>query len=174
MRRLAKNINFGIIYGISPFGLSKQLGTSVSESKRYIDEYFSRYPKVKDYLEKSIREAQNRGYTITIIGRRRPIPELNSKNRMQRGIGERAAINTPIQGSAADIINLAMINIDNKLLDSDCKMILQVHDELIFEVNENKVNKYKDKIKKEMESAYQINVPIKVEIGEGHDWAEAH
>ena len=174
MRRLAKNINFGIIYGISPFGLSKQLGTSVSESKRYIDEYFSRYPKVKDYLDNSVREAQNRGYAITIIGRRRPIPELNSKNRMQRGIGERAAINTPIQGSAADIINLAMINIDRELQNSECKMILQVHDELIFEVKEKAVQDYKNKIKKEMESAYKLIVPIKVDIGEGYDWAEAH
>ena len=174
MRRLAKNINFGIIYGISAFGLSKQLGTSVSESKKYIDEYFSRYPKVKSYLDNSVKEAQDRGYAITIIGRRRPIPELNSKNRIQKGIGERTAINTPIQGSAADIINLAMINIDREVQNSDCKMILQVHDELIFEVKEKTMQDFKHKIKREMENAYQLSVPIKVDMGEGSDWAEAH
>jgi len=174
MRRLAKNINFGIIYGISPFGLSKQLRTSIGESKKYIDEYFSTYPDVKSYLENSIKESKERGYAITILGRRRPIPELLSSNRMQRGMGERAAINSPIQGSAADIINLAMINIDEKLQGNDAKMILQVHDELIVESPENKVNEISLLIKYEMENAYKLRVPLKVDIGAGPNWADTH
>jgi len=174
MRRLAKNINFGIIYGISPFGLSKQLRTSVGESKKYIDEYFSTYPDVKSYLENSIKESKDRGYAITILGRRRPIPELNSSNRMQRGMGERAAINSPIQGSAADIINMAMINISKKLLGSDAKMILQVHDELIVESPDEDVKEISLIIKNEMENAYKLSVPIKVDIGTGSNWADAH
>ena len=174
MRRLAKNINFGIIYGISPFGLSKQLRTSIGESKKYIDEYFSTYPDVKSYLDNSIKESKERGYAITILGRRRPIPELLSSNRIQRGMGERAAINSPIQGSAADIINLAMINIDEKLRGKDAKMILQVHDELIVESPENKVNEISLIIKNEMENAYKLRVPLKVDIGAGPNWADAH
>ena len=174
MRRLAKNINFGIIYGISPFGLSKQLRTSVGESKKYIDDYFNTYPDVKSYLESSIQESKERGYAVTILGRRRPIPELNSSNRMQRGMGERAAINSPIQGSAADIINMAMINISEKLENSDAKMILQVHDELIVESPEKDVNKISLIIKNEMENAYELKVPLKVEIGTGLNWADAH
>jgi len=174
MRRLAKNINFGIIYGISPFGLSKQLRTSVGESKKYIDEYFNTYPDVKSYLENSIKESKDRGYAITILGRRRPIPELNASNRMLRGMGERAAINSPIQGSAADIINLAMINIDEKLQSSDAKMILQVHDELIVESPNDMINEISLLIKNEMENAYKLNVPIKVDIGTGPNWADAH
>lgn len=174
MRRLAKNINFGIIYGISAFGLAKQLRTSVSESKKYIDHYFERYPKVRSYLDSSVKESQNRGFAVTILGRRRPIPELNSKNRVQRGFGERAAINTPIQGSAADIINLAMINISEKIVDLKSKMILQVHDELIFEVQNKEVSKISKMVKKEMEDAYKLKVPLKVEIGVGANWAEAH
>lgn len=174
MRRLAKNINFGIIYGISPFGLSKQLRTSIGESKKYIDEYFSTYPDVKSYLENSIKESKERGYAITILGRRRPIPELNSSNRMQRGMGERAAINSPIQGSAADIINMAMINIAEKLQDSDAKMILQVHDELIVESPDKMVKEISLIIKNEMERAYKLRVPLKVDIGTGSNWADAH
>ena len=124
MRRLSKSINFGIIYGISAYGLARQLGTSVSISRDYIDKYFSRYESVKSYLDKSIYDAQNNGYAETLIGRRRPIPELNSRNRIQRGIGERAAINTPIQGSASDIINLAMINIHGKIKNYRSRIIM--------------------------------------------------
>ncbi len=174
MRRLAKNINFGIIYGISPFGLSKQLRTSVGESKKYIDEYFSTYPDVKTYLDSSIEESKERGYAVTILGRRRPIPELNSSNRMQRGMGERAAINSPIQGSAADIINMAMINISEKLENTGAKMILQVHDELIVESPDKNVKEISIIIKNEMENAYKLSVPLKVDIGTGLNWADAH
>jgi len=174
MRRLSKSINFGIIYGISPFGLARQLGTSVSISKDYIDKYFTRYERVKSYLDKSIYEAQNNGYAETLIGRRRPIPELNSRNRIQRGIGERAAINTPIQGSAADIINLAMINIHGKVKNCRSKMIMQVHDELIFEISNDEIEELKSMIKQEMEHAFELKVALKVDIKTGNNWAEVN
>lgn len=174
MRRLAKNINFGIIYGISAFGLAKQLGTSVAISKSYIDEYFKRYEKVKEYIEKSILDAQTNGYAETILGRRRPIPELHSNNRALRGFGERTAMNTPIQGSAADIINIAMIKIDEKLKSYHSRMILQVHDELLFEVKNDELADLSTMVKEEMEGAWELIVPIKVDIGTGNNWAEAH
>ena len=174
MRRLSKNINFGIIYGISAFGLAKQLGTSVSISKSYIDEYFKRYGKVKEYIEKSISVAQTKGYAETILGRRRPIPELQSNNRGLRGFGERTAMNTPIQGSAADIINIAMIRINDKLADYESRMILQVHDELLFEVKNAELEKLSQMVKEEMESAWKLIVPIKVDMGTGENWSVAH
>ncbi|GJM16336.1 MAG: DNA polymerase [Thermodesulfobacteriota bacterium] len=174
MRRLSKNINFGIIYGISAFGLAKQLGTSVAISKSYIDEYFKRYGKVKEYIEKSILDAQTNGYAETILGRRRPIPELQSNNRGLRGFGERTAMNTPIQGSAADIINIAMLRINDKLANYESKMILQVHDELLFEVKDEELENLSQMVKEEMESAWELIVPIKVDIGTGCNWAEAH
>lgn len=174
MRRLSKTINFGIIYGISPYGLARQLGTSVSQSRDYIEKYFSRYSSVQAYMERSVSEAQNKGYAETIIGRRRPIPELGSSNRFQRGIGERAAINTPIQGSAADIINIAMININRRLEGYGSKMILQVHDELILETDKSEVEDIKNMVRKEMESAIIIKVPLRVEIKTGKNWAEVN
>lgn len=174
MRRLSKNINFGIIYGISAFGLAKQLGTSVAISKSYIDEYFKRYGKVKEYIEKSILDAQTKGYAETILGRRRPIPELQSNNRGLRGFGERTAMNTPIQGSAADIINLAMIKINEKMADFESTMILQVHDELLFEVKVDELDRLSKMVKEEMEGAWKLIVPIKVDMGSGDNWAEAH
>ena len=175
MRRLSKNINFGIIYGISAFGLAKQLGTSVSIAKSYIDEYFKRYGMVKEYIEKSISDAQSKGYAETILGRRRPIPELSSSDRNRRGFGERAAMNTPIQGSAADIINIAMIGIDQKLgRGLKSRMILQVHDELLFEAREDEIDRLTEMVREEMEGAWKLIVPIKVDIGTGKNWAEAH
>lgn len=175
MRRLSKNINFGIIYGISAFGLAKQLGTSVSIAKSYIDEYFKRYSKVKEYIQKSIDDAKSKGYAETILGRRRPIPELNSDDRNRKGFGERTAMNTPIQGSAADIINIAMIRIQEKLSSGyKTRMILQVHDELLFEVPEGELEAISRMVKDEMEGAWKLRVPIKVEIGTGRNWAEAH
>jgi len=154
MRRRSKTINFGIIYGISPFGLSKQLGISNTIAKSYINEYFKRYRRVKSYTEASIREAERQGYAVTLLGRRRPIPELKSKDRTTRGIGERTAINTPIQGSAADIIKIAMIKIQERLSrDYRSRMILQVHDELLFEIHESEIDDLSRIIKKEMEKA---------------------
>ncbi len=175
MRRLAKSINFGIIYGISAFGLAKQLGTSVSIAKSYIDEYFKRYGKVRDYIEKSISDARSKGYAETVLGRRRPIPELASDDRNRKGFGERTAMNTPIQGSAADIINIAMIRIHERLASGfKTRMILQVHDELLFEVPEDELDAVSRMVKEEMEGAWKLSVPIVVEIGTGKNWAEAH
>lgn len=175
MRRLAKNINFGIIYGISAFGLAKQLGTSVSIAKSYIDEYFKRYKKVKEYIEKSISDARTKGYAETILGRRRPIPELASEDRNRKGFGERTAMNTPIQGSAADIINIAMIRIQEKLGSGHkSRMILQVHDELLFEVPGDELDYISRMVKEEMEGAWKLSVPILVDVGTGKNWAEAH
>lgn len=174
LRRLSKSINFGIIYGISPYGLARQLGISVSQAGDYIEKYFNRYSSVKSYLDSSVVKAQNNGYAETITGRRRPIPELNSSNRVQRGIGERAAINTPIQGSAADIINIAMINIHDKLRNFRSRMILQVHDELIFEVADDEEANIIIIVKDGMEAAYKLAVPLKVEINSGNNWAEIH
>lgn len=175
MRRLAKSINFGIIYGISAFGLAKQLGTSVSIAKSYIDEYFKRYGKVRDYIEKSISDARSKGYAETLLGRRRPIPELASDDRNRKGFGERTAMNTPIQGSAADIINIAMIRIHERLASGfKTRMILQVHDELLFEVHEDELDVVSRIVREEMEGAWKLSVPIVVEIGTGRNWAEAH
>ena len=175
MRRLAKTINYGIIYGISAYGLSRQLGTSVSVSKDYIDQYLKRYSGVKSYMDSSILDAQNKGYAETLTGRRRVINELASRNRVQRGIGERAAINTPIQGSAADIINAAMVSIF-RIINGKfrSKMILQVHDELLFDVYSTELDEIKDLVCEKMETAWPLRVPLKVEVGTGDNWAEAH
>lgn len=175
MRRLSKTINFGIIYGISPFGLAKQLGTSNSIAKSYIEEYFKRYKRVREYIEASIKEAQKKGYVETILGRRRPIPELKLKDRTTRGFAERTAINTPIQGSAADIIKIAMIRIHDRLTKGfKSRMILQVHDELLFEVHKDELEEATSTIKREMEEAWTLRVPLQVDIGIGKNWAEAH
>jgi len=175
MRRLAKNINFGIIYGISPFGLAKQIGTAISQAKEYIDEYFKRYSKVKEYMESSVRNAQELGYAETLIGRRRYIPELKSSDRSIRGFSERAAINTPIQGSAADVINMAMIEIHKEIKGSfKSRMILQVHDELLFEVHCDEIHAFTDFVRNKMESAWNLKVPLIVDINIGQSWAEAH
>lgn len=176
MRNLAKTINFGIIYGISAFGLSKQLGTTVSVSRNYINRYFDRYSEVKTYMQSSVEETRSKGYTETLVGRRRPIPELVSGNRVERGRGEREAINTPIQGSAADIINLAMIRIFRRLEEGGfrSKMILQVHDELLFEVHETELEELQTHIKNDMENAWELRVPLRVEMRAAANWAEAH
>lgn len=175
MRRLSKSINFGIIYGISAFGLARQLGTSVSIARNYMNEYFKRYSSVKKYMEESVRVAQDRGYAETILGRRRPIPELGSTDRTLRGIGERTAINTPIQGSAADILEIAMVKIHDKLASGyKSKMILQVHDELLFEVHKDELDVISRMVKEEMEGALTLEVPVRVDIGVGKSWAEAH
>lgn len=176
MRNLAKTINFGIIYGISAFGLSRQLGTTVSLSRSYINRYFDRYSEVKAYMRSSVEEARSRGYTETLVGRRRPIPELVSGNRVERSRGEREAVNTPIQGSAADIINLAMIRIFARLEEEGfrSKMILQVHDELLFEVHEAELEELRTHIRNDMENAWELRVPLRVEMRAAENWAEAH
>ena len=176
MRRSAKAVNFGIIYGISPFGLSKQLNISQKDAKKYIEGYFHKYPKVKEYIEDTIKKTYDMGYTTTILNRRRYIPELESKNKNIREFGERTAINTPIQGSAADLIKLAMINIHDRIKKKSLKskMILQVHDELVFEVIEDEMETIKNLVKKEMEGVMEMKVPISVDINTGKNWNEAH
>ena len=180
MRRKAKTINFGIIYGISPFGLAKQLNCSRQSAKEFIDAYFLEFPGIKNYMEKTIKEAKKDGFVKTIFGRKIPIRGLNSKNFSERGFSERQAINAPIQGSAADIIKKAMIRINDYLNNNSksTKMLLQVHDELVFEVPLNEMKEIKEKIISIMENAHlpskTLNVPIKVESNYGKSWADAH
>jgi len=176
IRRIAKTVNFGVIYGISPFGLSETLGISKEEAKQYIDRYFERHPGVKSYIDKTVAEAKDRGYVITVFGRKRAIPELKNRNATIRQQGERLAINSPIQGTAADIIKIAMINIWKKLKDEGLKtrMILQVHDELLFEVPEDEIEKIRYIVRVEMENAVKLSVPVIVSISYGKNWAEVH
>jgi DNA polymerase-1 len=176
MRRAAKTVNFGIIYGISPFGLAEQLGVSQGEAKRYIDEYFAHFAGVRRFVDATIEKARSDGFVTTMLGRKRPIPELASSIPAQRSFGERSAVNSPIQGSAADIIKLAMINIDRRLEQDglDARMLLQVHDELVFEVVQRDVDALKALVKAEMEGGYPLTVPVRVEIGVGPTWADAH
>lgn len=176
IRRIAKTVNFGVIYGISPFGLSETLSISRDEAKKYIEQYFKRHPGVKSYIEKTLDEARNKGYASTLFGRRRAIPEIKSKNSNIRQQGERLAINSPIQGTAADIIKIAMINIWKKIKDGELKtrMILQVHDELLFELPAQELVTVKNIIKKDMEGVTKLLVPLSVDINYGKNWAEAH
>jgi DNA polymerase-1 len=179
MRRIAKTVVFGILYGISPFGLSQTLGVSQQDAKKYIDAYFARYAGVKRFLDQTIEDARGRGYVTTILGRRRPIPELSSPDATQRSFGERMAVNSPIQGSAADLIKMAMIAVSRRL-QADMpatKMLLQVHDELIFETPEQDLEAAKQLVKSEMEETgarLGLTVPLKVDLGVGRNWREAH
>jgi DNA polymerase-1 len=176
MRRKAKTVNFGIIYGISPYGLSRQLGIPADEAKHYIDTYFAGFSGVKSYIESLIQEASAAGFVSTLFGRKRAIPELQSTNRNTKQFGERLATNTPVQGSAADIIKISMLNIWHRLNKEKMKtkMLLQVHDELLFEVPENEKTKAEILVREEMENAVKLSVPLKVDIGIGKNWAEAH
>ncbi len=176
MRRVAKTVNFGIIYGISPYGLSSQLGISQQEAKKYIEAYFTRFQGVKAFLDKTIADAKESGYVTTMLCRRRPIPELRSGDPAQRGMGERMAMNTPIQGTAADVIKLAMLAVRRRLAAerSTARMILQVHDELIFEVAEAEVETVKKIVVEAMEQVVSLAVPLKVDVGVGRNWRAAH
>jgi DNA polymerase I len=176
MRRIAKTVNFGVIYGISPFGLSETLSISREEAKQYIGQYFARHPGVQRYIEENLREARKNGYVTTLFGRRRAVPELGNKNVMVRQQGERFAINSPIQGTAADIIKIAMITIGRKLKESGMatKMILQVHDELLFEVPPQELETAREIVRSGMEGVLQLSVPLRVDIHHGKNWAEAH
>ncbi len=176
MRRQAKTINFGVLYGMGAFSLAKDLGISRAEAQQFIDHYFERYPAILKYLEEKKIEARENRYVTTLLGRRCAIPEINSKNGAVRSYAERNAINYPIQGSAADIIKVAMVNIDRCLTEESFKtrMLLQVHDELVFEVPENELEAVKELIRVEMESAVELDVPLKVDIGVGANWAVAH
>jgi DNA polymerase-1 len=171
-RRKAKAINFGIIYGISPFGLSEQLGIEREEAEEYIHEYFEKYPGVRIFLDRQVEEATRKGYVTTLLGRRREIPELAQGNVRMRRLGERLAFNTPIQGSAADIIKVAMLNVHRKLREGGyrSRMILQVHDELVFDIEKDEVDEVREIVRREMESAYDLDVALKVDIGTGPTW----
>jgi len=176
VRRQAKAINFGIIYGISAFGLANNLGISRGEAQAYINAYFERYPGIRDYMETTKSQARELGYVETIQGRRIHMPGINDKNPARRGFHERAAINAPIQGSAADIIRRAMVAIPPALFDAGlgAKMLLQVHDELIFDVPEKEVAETINLVKKVMEGAAHLSIPLTVDAGFGDSWAEAH
>jgi DNA polymerase I len=175
MRSRAKTANFGIIYGISAFGLSQRLNIPRGEAAELIKGYFDTYPGVKEYMEKAIRLAKGKGYAETLLGRRRFLPDLNSANAIVRGVAERNAINAPIQGSAADIIKQAMVNIQQKLHRGyHTRMILQVHDELIFDVALQELDEIKTLVRQEMEHALELSVPLVVDMGTGNTWLEAH
>ncbi|UNY99286.1 DNA polymerase I [Zhouia spongiae] len=175
-RSNAKTVNFGIIYGVSAFGLSNQTTLSRSEAKELIDTYYKTYPKLRAYINEQIHFAQDHGYVETILGRRRYLADINSRNQVVRGAAERNAVNAPIQGSAADIIKIAMINIHRKLKEGNYKtrMLLQVHDELVFDAHKDELEELKPIIKAEMENAYKLSVPLDVELGIGQNWLEAH
>lgn len=174
-RRNAKAVNFGVVYGISDFGLANNLGISRKEAKSYIDTYFERYPGIKNYMENVVREARDKGYVETLFHRRREIPDINSRNFNVRGFAERTAINSPIQGSAADILKIAMIRLDQALIDGNFKtrMLLQVHDEIVLEVPENELTAIKTLVKDIMESAIELSVPLKADESAGKTWYEA-
>jgi len=175
MRSIAKTVNFGIIYGMSPFGLSRELKIEVSKAKEFIDAYFEKYGRVKTFLEDLVEEARKNGFVTTILNRRRYLPEINSPNNSVRQFAERAAINAPIQGSAADLIKIAMINIHNVLKEEklESKMILQVHDELVFEVPEDELEEMKKIVKARMEQVIKLDVPVRVQVKAGKNWLEA-
>lgn len=175
-RSNAKTVNFGIIYGVSAFGLSNQTTLSRSEAKELIETYYETYPKLKAYMSKQVHFAQDNGYVETVLGRRRYLKDINSRNQVVRSAAERNAVNAPIQGSAADIIKIAMINIHQKLKEGNfkTKMLLQVHDELVFDAHKDEIDTVKEMIKSEMENAYKMSVPLDVEVGTGNNWLEAH
>jgi DNA polymerase-1 len=175
-RNNAKTVNFGIIYGVSAFGLSNQTDLSRSEAKELIDTYYKTYPKLRNYIGEQIEFAREHGYVQTVLGRRRYLSGINGSNAVVRGAAERNAVNAPIQGSAADIIKIAMINIYNKLTEGDFKsrMLLQVHDELVFDAYKSELSRLKPLIKTEMENAFSLAVPLEVDLGEGKNWLEAH
>ena len=175
LRTKAKAVNFGIVYGISDFGLSEQLGVDIKEAKEYIEQYLEKYKGISDFMSNTIEQAKEKGYVETLYKRRRYVPELNSSNYLVRKFGERASMNTPIQGTAADIIKIAMINVYNELKKQKLKskLVLQVHDELIVEAIEEEKEIVKNILKNCMENAVKLEVPLIVEIGEGKNWYEA-
>ncbi|MFA6431554.1 MAG: DNA polymerase I [Candidatus Margulisiibacteriota bacterium] len=174
-RDAAKTVNFGVIYGISDFGLAKQLGIKRTEASIYIEKYFNKHKGVKAFIDKTIADAKEKGYVETLLGRKRPTPDINNPNQGIRSAAERMAINTPVQGSAADMIKVAMVNINNKLQASSykAKLILQVHDELIFETPQGEADAVKKIVDEEMEKALPLSIPVKVDIGVGPSWSEA-
>ena len=175
-RSQAKTVNFGIIYGVSAFGLSNQTTLNRTEAKALIDAYYESYPKLKAYMSEQVNFAREHGYVATVLGRRRYLRDINSRNAIVRGAAERNAVNAPIQGSAADIIKVAMLRIFDRLEAEKlkAKMLLQVHDELVFECPKNELDMLQSLVKTEMENAHKLHVPLTVDIGVGQNWLEAH
>ena len=176
MRRAAKAVNFGIVYGISPFSLSQDLGVTVAEAKAYMDAYFHRFPGVKAYMDQVVERARADGYVETPMHRRRALPEIKSSNRNMRAFGERVALNMPIQGAAADIIKLAMVRVHRHLKEAalEARLIMQVHDELIVECPEAEADRVKAILVREMEGAWPLSVPLIAEAHSGKSWLECH
>ena len=175
LRRRAKAVNFGIVYGISSFGLSQDLNLSKKEAQGYIDEYFLTYPGIKSFLDGAVESAKNTGYSVTLYNRRRPIPELKSSNFMQRSFGERVAMNAPIQGTAADIMKIAMLHVRDALAKADLKsrILIQVHDELLLEVREEECETVQKILQSEMENAANLAVKLEVDLHTGKTWYDA-
>ncbi|MCJ7662763.1 MAG: DNA polymerase, partial [Desulfobacterales bacterium] len=176
MRREAKVINFGIIYGMSPYGLAKALAVEPKVAADYIEEYFRRYQGVKSYIDETLKEAKKKGYVTTLYNRRRYLPEINSSNRTARQFAERTAINTPIQGTAADLIKIAMIRIYRRIRDGGlrAKMLMQVHDELVLEVPDDECEIAEGMVKEEMEGVLDMVVPLTVSVERGRNWGQIH
>jgi DNA polymerase-1 len=174
-RNIAKMVNFGIIYGISAFGLSENLEISREEAQTYIDTYLARFPMVQDFIERTIEQAKEDGYVTTLFGRRRPVPEIRAMNRQTRSLGERLAVNSVMQGTAADIIKVAMVSIHRRLQDEGrgSRLVLQVHDELLVEAPDAEVSTVKELVRAEMVGAYALDPPLAVDVGAGDDWDEA-
>jgi DNA polymerase I len=173
LRRRAKVVNYGLAYGMNAYGLASRLGIVPDEAQEFIDAYFAGFPRIKEFLDRQVAHAAADGFTATILGRRRYLPELQSPNPRIRDLGRRMALNAPIQGSAADIMKLAMIRVDAVMETLPATMVLTVHDELVFEVAERAVDDVADAARKEMESAFELSVPLRVDVGSGHDWASA-
>jgi DNA polymerase-1 len=173
-RNRAKAVNFGIVYGISPFGLAAQLGIPQQEAKAYIERYFARYQGVQQFIEKTLMETRKTGSVRTLFGRVRPIPDIGSRNPNQRGFAERTAVNTPLQGTAADLIKLAMIALDRKIVERKLKsrMMLQVHDELLFEVHDGERSEMEELVRQEMEGVVTLDVPLVADVSFGPNWRD--
>jgi len=174
MRRLAKTVNFGVIYGMSGYGLEQATEFSREEAEKFISAYFEKYPRVRQYMEETKKQARELGYVQTILGRRRSIPEVNSSNRNLREAAERMAINMPVQGTSADIIKVAMVKLDEEMTKRRLKsaMLLQVHDELIFEVPEDEMDTMRQLAVKVMSEAIELSIPLKVETKTGNNWGQ--
>ena len=175
-RRIAKTANFGIMYGISAFGLSQRLSCSRAEAKQIIDDYFESFPAIRSFIEDTLTAARENGYVETIFGRRRFVPDVNSRNGTVRALAERNAVNAPIQGTSADIIKMAMASVDRRLSEAGLKsrMVLQIHDELLFDALEEEIDTLKAIVVEEMENVVRLSVPLTVECDYGKNWLEAH
>jgi DNA polymerase-1 len=175
-RRIAKTANFGIMYGISSFGLAQRLHIPRSDAKKIIEDYFANFPAISSFIEDTLTSARETGYVETIFGRRRYLPDINSKNGTVRSLAERTAVNAPIQGTSADIIKMAMINVDRRIRKEGLKsrMVLQIHDELVFDALADEVSILEEIVKEEMENVTGLSVPLTVDCNHGNNWLEAH